>query len=111
MSKLGGQINFAELPDAGINICAYQPTMLHTKIVLVDKVLACVGSPNFNQRSMGKDEEIALCVIDKQLEEKLNDHFNDDISKSKPYDLGKWKNRPTTMKMKEWLMSHVKGQL
>ena len=110
LSRIAGQGRFTELLEAGATICQYQKTMLHAKIILIDGILSCVGSPNFNQRSMGKDEEIALCVIDHELNKTLTHHFDEDISNSEEYDLQKWKNRNTWQRLKEWFMSFFRKQ-
>ena len=42
------------LLQAGITMRRYTRTMIHSKIIRVDDDIACVGSPNFNQRSRKK---------------------------------------------------------
>lgn len=111
LSKIAGQNMFSELLKAGIRIYQYQPTMLHTKIIIVDDVLVCIGSPNFNQRSVAKDEEIALCVISKDLIKTLNKDFKEDMQKSEPYDLKRWRNRSYWQRVKEFLATLLKTQL
>lgn len=111
LSKIAGQDMFAALLKAGIGIHQYQPTMLHTKIIIVDDMLACIGSPNFNQRSMAKDEEIALCVISESLIQTLNQDFVNDLRNSYPYDIEKWQNRSFGQRIKEKISSLLKSQL
>ena len=111
LSLLAGQNYFDELIQMGIHIYAYQPTMLHTKIILVDDTLACIGSPNFNQRSKAKDEEIALCVIDKPLLTTLSQQFSDDLTQSERYNLENWQNRSWCLKLRQWLALQLKSQL
>jgi cardiolipin synthase A/B len=111
LSKIAGQEMFSDLLEAGIRIYQYQPTMLHTKIIIVDDELVCIGSPNFNQRSTAKDEEIALCVISNDLIESLNNDFDDDIQSAEPYDLERWQNRSYWQRMKEYSAKLFKRQL
>lgn len=111
LSKIAGQEMFSELMEAGIRLHQYQPTMLHTKIIIVDDVLACIGSPNFNQRSAAKDEEIALCVISKPLINTLNKNFKEDLEKAEPYNLERWQNRSVWQRLKEFLVLLIKRQL
>lgn len=111
LSKIAGQKMFGELLEAGIRIYQYQPTMLHTKIIIVDDELVCIGSPNFNQRSAAKDEEIALCVMSDDLLKTLNKDFNEDIQKAEPYNLERWQNRSYWQRTKEHLATLLKRQL
>lgn len=75
------------LVDGGARIWIYQPTMLHTKAVMVDSVLAVVGSVNLNRRSAEKDEEVALAVLDAEVARRLEGDFAVDRSRSKPIEL------------------------
>ena len=69
------------LVKAGARIWEFQPTMLHTKSVIVDGVLSVVGSVNLNRRSVEKDEEVALAVLDEGVASVLAGHFDDDLSR------------------------------
>lgn len=111
VSQVAGQEKFSKLLDAGIRIHAYQQTMLHTKIIIVDEDLVCVGSPNFNQRSMSKDEEIALCVINDAFIQALNKDFEDDLSKSQAYDMQAWESRSIWRRISESAASILRKQL
>ncbi len=42
------------------------PIFVHSKIMIVDDEFVLVGTPNFNQRSMTADSEIALGIVDEQ---------------------------------------------
>ena len=69
------------LVKAGARLWEFQPTMLHTKTVIVDGVLSVVGSVNLNRRSVEKDEEVALAVLDEAVASVLTEHFEDDRSR------------------------------
>lgn len=70
------------LGAAGAKVWVYQPTMMHTKAVLVDGELAVVGSVNVNRRSTEKDEEVAVAVLDSAVVSELEDHFGADRARS-----------------------------
>jgi cardiolipin synthase len=72
---------------AGARVWAYQPTMMHVKAVLVDGVLALVGSINVNRRSTEKDEEVALAICDPEVTSLLERHFEGDMQLSEPVDI------------------------
>jgi len=67
------------LLEAGITIRRYTRTMIHSKIIRIDDDIACVGSPNFNQRSRKKDFEVAAIIIDKDTTKVLDEHHARDI--------------------------------
>lgn len=74
----------AELLAQGIRVWRYQPTMMHVKAVLVDGVMALVGSVNVNQRSVEKDEEVGMLILDRDIVETLETHFREDVAQSLP---------------------------
>jgi cardiolipin synthase len=68
----------------GGRVWRYQPTMMHAKAVLVDGILSVVGSLNINQRSVSKDEETAIGILDQGITSELERHFRDDVARSEP---------------------------
>lgn len=93
ISKVAGDESFGVLLDAGIDLFYYQKTMLHTKIITIDGVLSCIGSANFNHRSMLKDDEINVVILDEQVTGELNDHFQEDLEHCDKIEKGSWKKR------------------
>lgn len=67
------------LHRAGARVWKYQPTMLHTKVLLVDDAVAVVGSHNCNRRSLGRDAEVALVVFDAPTVRTLDRDFQNDL--------------------------------
>jgi cardiolipin synthase len=57
---------YGRLLRAGVEIWEYQPQVLHTKLVLADRV-AYAGSANFNTRSLHIDYELMVRVDDPVL--------------------------------------------
>jgi cardiolipin synthase len=56
--------------------------MMHTKAVIVDGILSVVGSVNFNRRSIEKDEEVAVAILDQGIAATLEGHFSEDVKSS-----------------------------
>lgn len=81
VSQLAGEDLYPELLDAGVRLWRYQPTMIHAKIILVDGVTSCIGSANLNHRSVVKDDEIALTILDPGLAGELEADFAEDLER------------------------------
>ncbi len=103
--------NFRDLIKAGVRIYRYQRTMIHTKILLVDDDLACIGSPNFNQRSLRKDDECLAHVQDSELVRQLDEHFKEDLRNAEPIDDYKWLGNPKKEAIKRFLLRPFREQL
>lgn len=93
LAKVAGEETFEALLDGGVNLWYYQKTMFHSKKIIIDKMLSCIGSANFNHRSMLKDDEINLVCIDEPLAEELINNFNDDLKHSEQIDRSRWRRR------------------
>lgn len=79
IAKIAGEESFDPLLEAEIDLLYYQKTMLHSKIIIIDGLLSCIGSANFNHRSMLKDDEINVVILDEQVAGELIDHFQEDL--------------------------------
>ncbi|MGW8727136.1 phospholipase D-like domain-containing protein [Streptomyces sp. NPDC055808] len=99
--QLAGQRYYEDLTACGVKIFQYQPTMLHTKVVTVDRTLALVGSTNFNRRSLDHDEEVMLAVLDQTFTATLDRHFAQDLEQSELITRGRWKRRAPFQRAKE----------
>lgn len=84
VSAAVAQEHYYPLVDEGVRVWIYQPTMMHVKAVLIDDELAVVGSVNINRRSVEKDEEVALLVLDDGVVAELYEHFEHDREHSRP---------------------------
>ncbi|MDQ6724587.1 MAG: phospholipase D-like domain-containing protein, partial [Actinomycetota bacterium] len=62
--QLAGESQYAGLLDAGVRLWSYQRSMLHAKVVTVDRTLASVGSANFTTRSLTLDDEVNVVILD-----------------------------------------------
>ncbi|RZU18042.1 phosphatidylserine/phosphatidylglycerophosphate/cardiolipin synthase family protein [Streptomyces sp. BK239] len=106
--QLAGQHFYEDLLACGVKIHQYQPTMLHAKIVTVDRTAALVGSTNFNRRSLDHDEEVMLAVLDERFTAALDAHFDEDTAVSTPIVPGRWKKRPLRQRAYETVVQPVR---
>lgn len=98
-----GRHHYHDLLSAGVEIYEYQPTKLHTKMILIDKGVASIGSANLNFRSAYHDEEFNLILRDSELISALHRRFNEDLKQSQPVKFEQWINRTK----KEQLKHHI----
>lgn len=112
LSQLAGEDVYHRLLDHGVRIRRYQRTMLHSKIITVDGVLSVIGSANFNYRSLEKDDEISLTVLDRELTERLDRDYDDDVQAADEIDGNlEWARRGPVQRVGEWVARRVRFEL
>ncbi|GAA2952175.1 MULTISPECIES: phospholipase D-like domain-containing protein [Streptomycetaceae] len=99
--QLAGQHHYEDLIACGVKIYEYQPTMMHTKSLTVDRVASLIGSTNFNRRSLDHDEEVMLAVLDPEFTAVLDGHFEEDLTRSELIEGGRWKRRSPVQRARE----------
>jgi cardiolipin synthase len=72
---------------------SYQVSMLHAKVITVDRAVASVGSANFTSRSLLLDDEVNVVVFDPDVVAVLDEHFEADLAVSAPVDPQAWPDR------------------
>jgi cardiolipin synthase A/B len=103
--KFAGRAGYERLLEHGIEIYEYKPAMLHSKVMVVDDVLAVVGSANFDNRSLELNDELSVAVFDRSLAARLLEDMEDDISRARHLDLPSWRARPLHIRAREQLWS------
>ena len=71
------------LIGAGAKTYEYEPTMMHSKTMLVDQSLVVVGSCNLDPLSLNKMEEGALVADDPALAKQLERQWTQDLAHAK----------------------------
>ncbi|MFE1991353.1 phospholipase D-like domain-containing protein [Streptomyces parvulus] len=99
--QLAGQHYYEDLLACGVKIYEYQPTMMHAKVITVDRTAALVGSTNFNRRSLDHDEEVMLAVLDAGFTATLDEHFEADKKAAEPIRKRAWKRRSVLQRTRE----------
>jgi cardiolipin synthase A/B len=111
VTKASARSRFGELLRAGAKIYEYQPTMMHAKTMIVDGVFATVGSTNFDNRSFRYNDEIDLEIYDEDVAGRLEQMFETDLTRSRPYTYEQWANRTMWERFTEWALLPVRSQL
>lgn len=102
---------WGELLSRGAEIYTYQPTMFHTKVLVVDGLWTSVGSTNFDNRSFRLNDEANLNVYDEALAARQIADFEKDVARSRRVTYEEWLARPWTEKLKERVALLFNSQL
>lgn len=87
------QSYYYELLDAGVKIYEYEPTRIHSKIMIIDGKWSVVGSANLDNRSSQLNLEAIMGVEDSVLAQNLEDQFQKDLKKSAEITNDHWKRK------------------
>jgi len=88
-----GRHRYEELLRAGAKIYEYQPSMMHSKTIVVDGLWSSVGSMNFDNRSMAFNNESNLVVLDSAFGASMDATFLDDLRYAKQINLEEFQRR------------------
>lgn len=109
--KIASKSVWGELLQAGVEINVYQPTMLHTKLLVVDRGFVSVGSTNFDIRSIRLNDEASLNIYSSEFALQMTAVFETDLLEAESYSLARWKSRPLREKLAEVFLIPIKSQL
>jgi len=99
--RLASHAYFEELLAAGVKVYEYQPTMMHTKGVVVDGAWSVVGSANMDIRSRELNSENVLGILDEGFAREMEATFFEDLKKAQEIHLEEWRRRGWWEKAKE----------
>jgi len=106
--RLASRFHYGELLDGGVEIYEYLPTMLHTKVMVVDSLWSSIGSINFVNRSMTKNAEANIAIYDRDFAQEVEKTIESDIAVSERFTKEAWKKRGLLARFGEtffWLFS------
>ena len=83
-----------ELLLAGVKIYWYEKGINHSKVIIVDGIVASVGTANMDLRSFEQNFEVSLIIYDREVVKKLATDFTNDLKFSKESAIQRWKFRP-----------------
>lgn len=109
--RIASRREWGELLLGKVEIYEYQPTMLHNKLLIVDREMVSVGSTNFDIRSFRLNDEASLNVYDRAFAEHMGEVFEQDLKPTRRYTYEMWKQRPLKEKIAEKVLLPIKSQL
>jgi cardiolipin synthase len=109
--RLASRASWGRLLDAGVEIHEYTPTMMHVKLLIVDRELVSVGSTNFDIRSFRLNDEASLNIYDTGFAARMTEVFEADLAHTRRYTSALWAARPLREKFAEAVVIPIRSQL
>ncbi len=104
--KYASRNAYDDLLARGIEIYEYQPTMMHTKTLVVDGVFSMFGSANFDNRSLELNDELNVAAWSPDLAARLLRDFEQDLRSAQRLELRTWRGRSLLEKAREKFWSY-----
>ncbi|MEK8090011.1 phospholipase D-like domain-containing protein [Thermithiobacillus plumbiphilus] len=95
----------------GVKVYEYQPTMMHSKYMVVDGVWSSLGSSNLDNRSFASNNELNVQVYGQSFARGLEAVFLADLAKSRVYGLTDWQARSSWQRLQARLLSILEPAL
>jgi cardiolipin synthase len=99
--KYASRKAYDRLISLGVEIHEYQPTMIHSKVIVVDGILSVFGSANFDNRSLELNDELNVVVFSRSLAARFLEDFEEDLRPTERLELEQWRKRPVIEKVHE----------
>ena len=109
--RIASKAHWKPLLGAGVEIYEYQPTMMHNKVLIVDREMVSVGSTNLDPRSFRLNDEASLNVYDHEFARRMSEVFEQDLEHTRPYTLEMWTQRPWKERFVEKFILPIRSQL
>jgi cardiolipin synthase len=91
--RLASRHYYDELLRCGVRISEYEPTFIHTKLMVVDGVWSVIGSANMDNRSRKLNDEVVLGISDGAFAGRLAKIVAADQARAQPITLAQWQQR------------------
>ncbi|WP_052350596.1 cardiolipin synthase [Paenibacillus gorillae] len=89
------------LLQSGVKVYRYQKGFIHAKVLLVDQMVASVGTANMDMRSFHSNYEQNAMLFDEAVIARLDRDFAQDMLDSEQLELKSFRQRPRMEKVKE----------
>lgn len=85
-----------EVARAGVKVYFYKPTMMHSKLILIDDLAASIGSPNMDMRSLYLNFEVTAFIYSRREIQFVEGKILEYIEQSQPFTdrMRRLRNRP-----------------
>jgi cardiolipin synthase len=103
--------HYGPLLNGGVRIFEYQASLLHAKTMIIDSIWSTIGSTNLDNRSFALNQEINVTVYDRNVAQRLEEIFNNDLKFAKSITYEEWKSRGIIERLFDLFAIPVKEQL
>jgi cardiolipin synthase len=103
--KYASRHAYDRLLERGIEIYEYQPTMMHSKVMVVDGIWSMFGSANFDNRSLELNDELNVAVTNRALAARFVEDLERDLQVSRRITLEAWRQRGRLTRAREYFWS------
>ena len=102
---------YDELMEVGVRIFEYQPTMLHSKYLILDDRWVLTGSANLDVRSFQLNQECIMGFDNSRLATAFAETFERDCENAKEFQLEEWRHRSWKKRAVEKLVLPIWHQI
>ncbi len=92
------------LAKGGVKLLFYVPHNLHAKLIMVDKEVFSLGSPNFDYRSFRFQHEIVIVGEEKSVIDQMDKHIKETLLNSEEFNYDVWLKRSAIQKFFELIL-------
>ena len=111
LTQSAGRGAYGRMLEGGVRIFEYQPTMIHTKTMVIDGILSLIGSSNFDARSAQINEELDATIYNREFGTQMEEVFRRDLQSAKLYRLEDFEKRSLWERFSEWVMLPFHSQI
>ncbi len=101
----------AQLLRDGVEVFAYEPSVLHCKTAVIDERIVILGSHNLDTLSWRYNLESNLVVDDRAFAAEVSRSFARDLEYSAALDLDTWTAKPRAMRALAWMAARFRAFL
>ncbi len=98
-----GRSHYGHLLKSGVKLYEHSAGMLHAKTAVIDGIWSTIGSTNMDLWSFLRNDEVNAVILGRDFGAQMEAMFRKDIENSHQIHLEKWKKRPFSERVKEWL--------
>ena len=96
--------SYSGLLKSGVKLYEHSTSLLHAKTAVVDEVWSTVGSTNMDNMSMLTNDEVNAVILNQEFAVEMENMFVRDLADSRQIQWEEWKQRPLSLRIKEWFV-------
>jgi cardiolipin synthase A/B len=94
---------YSELLKSGVKIFERRNVVMHAKTAVIDGVWSTVGSSNMDYLSFLSNDEVNAVILSREFAEEMEKMFARDLAESTPIQWDRWRRRPVSDRIGQWV--------